>query len=248
MKAAVIIPARYGATRLPGKPLLRRTGKYLIEHVWERARQAKAVQRVIIATDDARIEEAVRGFGGECRMTAAHHRSGTDRIAEVAREIEADVIVNVQGDEPEIDPETIDRVARAAGRGAPMSTAAAKLASEEEAADPNRVKVVVGGDGCALYFSRAAIPYDREGKVKFGEDSPYLLHIGIYGYEREFLLRYGALPRTELEEIEKLEQLRALAAGYKVRVVVVDRAPRGIDTLEDYEAFVRQQATIGRKP
>ena len=247
MKTAVIIPARYEASRLPGKPLLDRTGKYLIQHVWERAREARVAERIIVATDDTRIKEAVEGFGGECWMTRDDHRSGTDRIAEVASQIDAEVIVNVQGDEPNVDPALIDRVAGEIGGETVMSTAAAPIRHAKHCADPNRVKVVLGHDGCALYFSRAGIPYDREGKADLTGDTPYLWHIGIYGYERGFLLGYKDLPRTHLEEAEKLEQLRAVAAGVRIKVVVVEEGPSGIDTREDYERFIMEQQGSGRK-
>lgn len=246
MKKVVIIPARYEATRLPGKPLLCDTGKPLIQHVWERACAAKGIGRVIIATDDGRIRRAVEAFGGECCMTRADHATGTDRIAEVAARIDADVVVNVQGDEPDIDPEAIGRVAEGVGENVPMATAAAVITDPADVDDPNKVKVVLDNGGCALYFSRAPIPFVRNGRAHLEGRSPYLWHMGIYAYKRDFLLAYQALPRTRLETLEKLEQLRALAAGYRIKVIVLDRPSLGIDTPEDYERFVRQHRSTGK--
>lgn len=246
MKKVVIIPARYEATRLPGKPLLRETGKPLIQYVWERACAAKGIHRVIVATDDERIRRAVEGFGGECRMTRGDHASGTDRIAEVADGLDADVVVNVQGDEPDMDSRTIERVSEGVGEDVPMSTAAAVMTDPDDVDDPNKVKVVLDRNGCALYFSRAAIPFIRDGRADLEGPSPYLWHMGIYAYRRDFLLGYHDLPRTRLETLEKLEQLRALAAGYRIRVIVLDRPSPGIDTPEDYERFVRQHRRTER--
>ena len=245
MKRVVIIPARYEATRLPGKPLLAETGKYLIQHVWEQARKARTIDHVIVATDDARIQRAVESFGGDCRLTRSDHPSGTDRIAEVASHLDAHVIVNVQGDEPNIDPATIDRVADGIAGDVPMATAAAVIRRPEDLADPNKVKVVLDADGCALYFSRAPIPFDRDGAADFAADSPYLWHMGIYAYERSFLLGYRDLPPSRLEAIEKLEQLRALSAGRRIKVIVLERPSLGIDTPEDYERFVSEYGETG---
>jgi len=246
MNRVVIIPARYEASRLPGKPLLCDTGKPLIQHVWERARAATRIGRVIVATDDERILRAVEAFGGECCMTRADHATGTDRIAEVAGRIDADVVVNVQGDEPDIDPQTIGRVAEAVGDDVPMATAAAVISAPEDVNDPNKVKVVLGRDGCALYFSRAPIPFIRDRAQDTESPSPYLWHMGIYAYRRDFLLGYRDLPRTRLETLEKLEQLRALAAGHRIKVIVLDRPSLGIDTPEDYQRFVRQHTSAGK--
>ena len=245
MKAAVIIPARYASTRLPGKPVLERvrevTGKYLIQHVCERAAQAPSVDRVIVATDDERIAEAVRGFGGEVQMTSPDHRSGTDRIAAVAAGLDHTVIVNVQGDEPDMLPEQVEQVARLVGddETAVMATLAAPLRDGAAWRDPNNVKVVLDGAGNALYFSRAPIPFVRDAEG-LPDDPPCrpLHHLGIYGYRRAFLLGYARLPRSLPEESEKLEQLRALSAGFRIRVGITEHCPVGIDTQQDLDAWL----------
>jgi len=238
MRVVGLIPARYGSKRFPGKALADLWGKPLIQHVVERAAQAKSLSEVVVATDDARIAEAVRGFGGSVRMTAATHPSGTDRIAEVARDLVCDVVVNIQGDEPLIRPAEIDAAAAPllADPTIPMGTLACPLPMEQ-AADPNAVKVVVGASGFALYFSRAPIPYLRDGHE--GGASPYLLHIGLYVYRREVLLRLANLPPTPLEERERLEQLRALEHGIPIRVVLTEHASLGVDTPEDLERVRR---------
>ncbi len=236
MKVVAIIPARYGSTRLSGKPLLNATGKPLIQHVVETVMLAERIEAVYVATDDERIAVAVRGFGGEAIMTAADHVSGTDRLAEAAEKIglgDDDIIVNVQGDEPEMTPDHVDRlVSLLIDSSCPMATLAAPL-SPSEAEKPDNVKVVLSSDGSAMYFSRAKIPYDRDGRG--GE---YLLHLGIYAYRKEFLLKFAAMPPTPAEQAEKLEQLRALENGYRIAVAVVESAAPGIDTADDYAAFV----------
>lgn len=245
VKAVVIIPARYGSTRLPGKPILeaarQATGKYLIQHVYERAAQAASVDRVIVATDDERIVQAVRGFGGEARMTRADHRSGTDRIAEVAVSLDAPIVVNVQGDEPEIRPEQVEQVVRllAEDQAAAMGTLAHPIESEDEWRNPNIVKVVLDTRGYALLFSRSPIPYVRDagGWSSAGPVNP-LRHLGIYSYRREFLLRYSQLPPAPLEMAEQLEQLRALSAGYKIKVGITPYPCVGIDTPEQLQAWL----------
>ncbi len=239
LRTVVIIPARYGSTRLPGKPLLDRTGKPLIQHVVETVRQARRIQAVYVATDDARIERAVRAFGGQAVMTRPDHPSGTDRLAEAAELIgldDGDVVVNVQGDEPEMDPRHIDRLVELlVGGGAEMATLAAPL-DAQAARSPDNVKVVLAADGTtALYFSRAVIPYDRE-----GAGVRYLLHMGIYAYRKGFLLRFASLEPTPAERAERLEQLRALEHGYRIVVGVVPSATCGVDTMEDYAAFVER--------
>lgn len=234
--AVAVIPARYASVRFPGKPLADRTGKPLIQHVYERVRGARLVGRVIVATDDDRIAQAVRRFGGEALMTAAGHPNGTCRIAEVAPGLDADLIVNVQGDEPEIDPDLID----AAVTGlldhpdAVASTLASPFAPQEDPADPNIVKVVIDAAGRALYFSRAKVPHAREGD---GPARP-LKHVGMYVYRRPFLATYAGLAPTPLERTERLEQLRILEHGYEIAVIVADVSHHGIDTPEQYEAFV----------
>ena len=225
------IPARYGSTRLPGKPLLPIAGRPMIEHVYTRVAQARGLDRVVVLTDDERIARAVEAFGGEWEMTPADCASGTDRIAWAARHWGAAAIINIQGDEPLIDPEEISRIAEhlAANPGDPVVTLATP-AAPEEMANPNAVKVVLARDGSALYFSRSAIPYPR-GE---GGAAP-LKHLGVYGYQREALLRLADLAPTPLERSESLEQLRALENGMPIRVLIVDRASIGVDTAEDLE-------------
>lgn len=241
MAVVAIIPARYASTRLPGKPLLAETGKPLIQHVVEAVRPAKRIECVVVATDDARIAEAVAGFGGRAVMTRRDHPCGTDRLAEAAEALglaDDDIVVNVQGDEPEISPGCVDRlVDLLVDSGGPMATLAAPLAADL-AEDPSKVKVVLSGEGDALYFSRAKIPYDRDnsGTVQ------YLLHLGVYAYRVAFLKKLCRMPRTPAERHEKLEQLRALEHGHRIVVAVVDYDGIGIDTRADYEEFVRQMS------
>ncbi|MBI4566077.1 MAG: 3-deoxy-manno-octulosonate cytidylyltransferase [Planctomycetes bacterium] len=225
-----VIPARYAARRLPGKPLLRKTGKYLVQHVYERVILAKRVSRVLIATDDARVVRAAESFGAETVLTSRRHPNGTSRCWEAVRSISCERIINVQGDEPEVDPRTIDLVEKLLDE-AEMTTAATAFASEAEADLPQRVKVVLNRDGFALYFSRSRIPFS----------GPPRLHVGIYGYRRRCLSRLVRLRPTPLAEQELLEQLRALEHGIGIRVGLL-RWPcaGGIDTTEDYEAFVRR--------
>jgi 3-deoxy-manno-octulosonate cytidylyltransferase (CMP-KDO synthetase) len=245
MKAAAVIPARYGSTRLPGKPILEVarevTGKLIIQHVYERAAQAPSVGRVVVATDDQRIVAAVEAFGGEARMTDAGHQSGTDRVAEVAAALDAPIIVNVQGDEPEIRPEQVEQVVQllAQDAAAVMGTLAHPIESEDEWRNPNAVKVVLDAEGHALYFSRSPIPYGRDagGWAPDGPVRP-LRHLGIYSYRREFLLGYSKLPPAPLEVTERLEQLRALNAGYKIKVGVTPHLCIGIDTPEQLQAWL----------
>ncbi len=230
-----IIPARYASTRLPGKPLIPIAGKPLIQHVVERCRQAKALSEVIVATDDARIWEVAQGFS-QVEMTSPDHPSGSDRVAEVAARCECDAIVNIQGDEPLIDPSVIDAVAKALEQ-AEMSTAATPIKNPEEYDDPNVVKVVVNAAGRALYFSRRTIPYLREAASGSVSEQlaafPFLKHLGIYGYRRETLLRLVRLPVSALERAEKLEQLRALENGIAIAVVKVDYDSVGVDAPGD---------------
>lgn len=237
--ALIVIPARMGATRLPGKPLLAETGKPLVVHVLEAVRHCTRAARVVVATDDERVAAAVRAAWGEAILTSPDCRSGTDRVAEAARAIAGeDVVVNVQGDEPEVDPAALDALIAAveADMTVSMATLAAPLLSDEELASPSVVKVVVDLKGDALYFSRAPIPFARD---PLGPARPRR-HVGVYAYRRDFLQRFAAMEATPLETTEMLEQLRAVENGIRIRVVPTDRAPPGIDTPEDYEAFVRR--------
>jgi 3-deoxy-manno-octulosonate cytidylyltransferase (CMP-KDO synthetase) len=232
------IPARYGSTRLPGKPLLPIAGRPMIEHVYTRVKRARGLDRVVVLTDDERIAEVVEGFGGEWMMTPADCASGTDRIAWAVRSWSAAgvrAIINIQGDEPLIDPEDVSRLAEhlAASPGDPVVTLATP-ALPEEMDNPNAVKVVLARDGSALYFSRSAIPYPRQE----GGAAP-LKHLGIYDYRREALMRLASLPPSPLERSESLEQLRALENGIPIRVLVVERGSQGVDTAEDLERVER---------
>ena len=233
---AVVIPSRYASTRLPAKPLLRETGKYLVEHVVERALAAPGVSRVIVATDDDRIEAAVRSFGGDVVRTDPGHESGSARCAEVARSLTEDVVVNVQGDEPAFAPSDLRRLAEAAHvPGVDIASLSYPIASPHRAAAPSLVKVVVRADGSALYFSRAPIPFDRA----TGHASAHALaHVGIYAFPRVRLLEFVALPPSALAEAESLEQLRALDAGWRIAVLPATNAPLGVDTPDDYRRFV----------
>lgn len=242
MRTLAVIPARYASSRLPAKPLLRATGKFLIEHVYERASAARHIDHVVVATDDSRIESAVKSFGGNVMMTRADHASGTDRVAEVAQQEDADIIVNLQGDEPMIEPDALDFVADLLVRHqqAAMATLATPLVSHEQYHNPNCVKVVVGDLGQALYFSRSAIPHVRDGGPDFSsEPFQFFQHLGLYAYRREFLLKLAQTPPSKLEHLEKLEQLRVLSLGHRIQVGVVAHATAGVDTPEDYERFVR---------
>lgn len=247
MSFLVIIPARFGSTRLPGKPLLDIAGKPMIQWVWERA-GASAASRVVVATDDARVAAAVEGFGGEVCMTRASHESGTDRLQEVAQRLALDddqIVVNVQGDEPLIPPAVIDQVALnlASSRRAEIATLAKPIHSREELFNPNVVKVVVDNTLHALYFSRAPIPWDREawGDGRNLQDAPsprgeWARHIGIYAYRVGFLHRFVQWPAGRLEQVERLEQLRAMEQGVAIHVdESCEEIPAGVDTAEDLE-------------
>ena len=230
MKIACIIPSRYASTRLPGKPLRMIAGQTLIHRVYNRAILAKSPDIVVVATDHRDIAEEVESFGGRVVMTAVNHPTGTDRLAEVAEQLtDYDIIVNVQGDEPFIDPDVIDRLAKmlTEHENLDMVTAAAPL-KKEEYQDASAVKVVVNQKGEALYFSRALIPYPREGFAM-----PPLKHIGVYAYRRSFLLTYAKMEQTPLEKTESLEQLRALETGHKIGVIRIETEDIGIDTEED---------------
>jgi 3-deoxy-manno-octulosonate cytidylyltransferase (CMP-KDO synthetase) len=237
LAATVVIPARFGSTRFPAKILAADTGMPLVQHVVERVRTCARVRQVIVATDDERIVQALRPFETRCVMTSAAHQSGTDRIAEVARGLADEVIVNVQGDEPEIEPEVVDGlIGRLESNTEDMTTAATPFPAGADPADPNLVKVVLGLDGRALYFSRSRIPFLRD--ATGDGEPPYYLHLGIYAYRREFLLQFASWAPTPLEKAEKLEQLRALEHGRSIHVLKVRRATHGIDTPEQYAEFV----------
>jgi 3-deoxy-manno-octulosonate cytidylyltransferase (CMP-KDO synthetase) len=233
-RAVAIVPARLAATRLPNKPLVDLAGKTMIQRVYERAKQARTLADVLIATPDAEIIAAVEAFGGQAVLTSPEHRTGTDRVAEAARTLPDDVgvIVNVQGDEPLLDPATIDTVAAPllADDSLVMSSLMCPLPEGRET-DPNVVKVVCDLSGFALYFSRAGLPYCRNTDVPYGPRQ----HVGLYAYRRDFLMRYTTLAPTPLEQVESLEQLRVLEHGYRIRLVWTDRAPESVDTPEDLE-------------
>jgi len=233
--AIAVIPSRYGSTRLPGKSLLPLCGKPLVQWVYERARQARTLSRVIVATDDERIAEVVRGFGGEVVMTRPDHPSGTDRIAEAVQDLDADVVLNVQGDEPLIDPVLIDELARilTASSTWDMGTAATPLHDPADLANPAVVKVVWDAEGRAMYFSRAPIPHLRDGAAGAVLAGLHWRHIGLYGYRRSFLQRLVQEPPCLLEQAEKLEQLRALHLGARMKVLTTEHAGLGVDTPED---------------
>lgn len=231
-KVAVVIPARYGSTRFPGKPLFRIAGKPLIQHVWERCGKARGITAVIVATDDMRIAEAAFDFGAEVSMTSPKHRSGTDRCAEVAKRLAGfSHVINVQGDEPLIGPALVSRLAKALAddRALEMITAASAFGSDEDVGNPNAVKVVLDRQSHALYFSRSAIPFARADGCK----APYYRHQGIYGYSVKFLLQFVKWKPGVLEQCEQLEQLRALENGARIRVVLTKSAGIGVDAPED---------------
>jgi 3-deoxy-manno-octulosonate cytidylyltransferase (CMP-KDO synthetase) len=295
VKVIVVIPARYNSRRFAGKVLAKDTGKFLIQHTYERACLAKLPEKVLIATDDERVLEACRSFGAECVLTSTEHNSGTDRIAETVKKIADggqrtanskksrnvdsrlrgndkyakrctlnadDIVVNLQADEPEIEPGNIDYAAQLLldNPDYPMATLAAEFQNADQIADPNIVKVIVAWSGQrtadskklnakryplnadfgkAIYFSRAAIPYDRA-KYGIGDIRQYLRHLGIYAYRKDFLLKITALPQTPLEKIEKLEQLRAIENGFGILTGKVEHVCDGIDTPEQYKEFVKR--------
>lgn len=234
VQVIAIIPARYKSNRFPGKPLAPINGKPMIQHVVERARKVNLLSRVVVATDDERIARCVAAFDGECVMTRDDHVSGTDRLAEAAETLgvsEHDIVVNIQGDQPLFPPEIIDQVTRPLleDPNVPMSTLIYKIIREEEIEDPNHVKTVFDKDNYALYFSRSAIPFQRNP----GEGTPtYYKHLGVYGYRKNFLLTFVGLPEGEWEHFEKLEQLRALEFGYKIKVVLTAHDSVEVDTEE----------------
>lgn len=225
-----VIPARFASTRFPGKALAPLAGKPLLQHVFERASLARYLSGVLIATDDEQIAAAARNFGAPVRMTRADHASGTDRVAEVAASDDAQLVVNIQGDEPLIDPAAIDAAVLALQEcEAPMATLKRRITDRADLQNPNVVKVVTAANGDAIYFSRCPIPFHRE------TAGTYYQHVGLYVYRRDFLLRYPDLPIGPLESAEKLEQLRALENGYRIRVALTEYESIGVDTPEDLE-------------
>jgi 3-deoxy-manno-octulosonate cytidylyltransferase (CMP-KDO synthetase) len=241
----VVIPARLNSSRLPRKLLLNETGKSLVQHTYEAAQRAARPVGLCVAADHEAIAQAVRSFGGEVQMTSPECASGTDRVAEIARDLaDVDILVNVQGDEPELAGTSIDRVIELLEENPQMvmSTLATPIRNREQLNDPACVKVVFDARGQALYFSRSPIPHARDwtDELLSAEVPHFYQHVGLYGYRRDFLLRLAALPRTPLEKIENLEQLRVLESGFRIGVGVVDEPTVGIDTPEDYRAFVRR--------
>jgi len=232
-EAVIVIPARYGSTRLPAKPMVPLAGKPMIQWVYERTKLAKSAGRVIVATDDERILKVVQEFGGEARMTRTDHRTGTERIAEVAAHVEGKVFVNVQGDEPLLDPAAVD-AAVAALQGEPpaaIATVAVLIRTPADIMDPNVVKTVLDFDDNALYFSRAPIPWVRDSAHKI--HARHLKHLGLYAFQRDALLEYPTLPQGELERLEQLEQLRWLENGWKIRVSEVEHDAVSVDVPQD---------------
>lgn len=277
MPVVAVIPARYASSRFPGKPLAAETGKPLIQHVYEAVAGAKRIDRIIVATDDDRIAAAVRAFGGEVAMTRSDHPSGTDRVAEVVSRIaqdgagrghegargregegakkdssgsgSIDLVINVQGDEPEMDPGAIDKLVDVmmSRPAANMGSIACPFKNEADLLNPACVKVVLDRDGHALYFSRSLIPYPRDAGGRPSEPGKWLLHLGIYAYRPAFLTRLTATPPCELERVEQLEQLRALWLGERIAMAVVPDKSAGIDTPEQYAAFVERVKARGAK-
>jgi 3-deoxy-manno-octulosonate cytidylyltransferase (CMP-KDO synthetase) len=245
-RVVVIIPARYESTRLPGKPLADLNGQPMIQRVYARARQVPDVERVVVATDDERIHAAVVGFGGDAVITSPAHRTGTDRVAEVAATLDADVIVNVQGDLPLLDPSVVDAAIAPlrADAGLPMATIKTPISTGDELGNPNVVKVVTDRDGYALYFSRSPLPFHRDAapRAPFGHK-----HIGLYVYRRDFLLSFARLAPTPLEQAEQLEQLRALEWGFRIKVAEVATASIEVDTPRDLERARAELAALAQR-
>ncbi|MFY8202582.1 MAG: 3-deoxy-manno-octulosonate cytidylyltransferase [Pirellula staleyi] len=242
MIGEIVIPARLASTRLPEKLLLSETGRTVLEHTYRACQTAIRPRGITVAVDHERLFANVKSFGGRAQMTDPNAQSGTDRVSEVARSrADVDIFINVQGDEPEIAGSSIDAVMQLleSDPTADVATLATPIRRKTDLEDPACVKVVKGHDGAALYFSRSVVPHPRtwEDSLLHKEPAPFLQHLGIYAYRRDFLQRLGDLPLSELEQIEKLEQLRFLQAGCRILVGIVDRSPRGIDTRDDYENF-----------
>lgn len=235
MTVVGIIPARYGSTRLPGKPLKLIAGKPMIEHVYRRAEKAACLAELLVATDDLRIKEAVEAFGGKALMTSVDHQTGTDRLVEAVGHLDLgpeDIIINIQGDEPLLEPRMLDELAQPLldDPGLVMATLKHRITDAVEVNDPNVVKVVTDFNGFALYFSRSPLPYNRT-----GVQVPVFKHVGLYAYRKAFLLKYASLERTPLEQAESLEQLRALENGYRIKVVETHFQTIGVDSQSDLE-------------
>ena len=248
MSVLVVIPARYASVRFPGKPLALLAGKPMIQHVYEQVAGAACAEEVIIATDDERIMAAAAKFGAKTMMTNPAARSGSERVAEVARSRQAQVVINVQGDEPLMRADMVDQVAEflEAHQAVPMASLMTPLTQEPDAASPNVVKVVTDRDGFALYFSRAPIPFQRADAA--GQPGPrYYKHIGIYGYQRHFLLQFPSLAPTRLEQCEQLEQLRALEHGYRIKLLQTAHDSIGVDTPDDLRRVERLLADAGKR-
>lgn len=243
-KITAVIPARYASSRFPGKVLSPIAGKPMLQHVWERASMARYLTNTIIATDDQRVFEAARGFGAQVRMTRADHLSGTDRVAEVASAGTAEIIVNIQGDEPLIDPSAIDAalLPMLDEPDCVMSTLKKRIENPREIGDPNVVKVVTDRKGNAIYFSRSTIPYVRDS----GDAGVWYKHIGLYVYRRDFLLAYSELPVGPLEQAERLEQLRAIENGYSIQVTETEYESVGVDTREDLQRVSELFAALSK--
>ena len=238
-KVIAVIPARWGSSRFPGKPLALIKGKPMIQWVFEQTSKAKSVSEVIVATDDSRILDTVNNFGGNAIMTSVNHESGTDRVAEVIRNKNCEIVVNVQGDEPLIPPVNIDLVVQPLLEGIPESTVTLRILikSYDNLMDRNITKVVVNKSSSALYFSKAMIPWDRDDTIQNSSVDPlkpfWYKHIGLYAYRKNFLMEFGSLPSSSLEQIEKLEQLRILENGYNIKVVETNLDSIGVDCIED---------------
>lgn len=240
MDAVGIIPARYGSTRFEGKLLADLCGKSIIQHTWENAKKSSSIEDLIIATDDKRIYNAAKGFGANVVYTSTAHKSGSDRLTEAVSSIDARIIVNIQADEPLLQPSMIDDVISPLLKDSSinMATLCHKISEPKEIFDPNVVKVVFDRNGFALYFSRSAIPYERQGSDDKLQALEYYKHIGIYAYMKDFLFTFKSLPQSKLERVEKLEQLRVLENGYRIKVVETRFDTVGIDTPEDLEKAV----------
>jgi 3-deoxy-manno-octulosonate cytidylyltransferase (CMP-KDO synthetase) len=250
VKAIGVIPARWGATRFEGKVLANLLGKPVIQHVWENAKKAKTLDDLVVACDDERIMKVVEGFGGKAIYTSPNQPSGTDRLAEVINPLDIEIAVNIQGDEPLMKPIMIDKLVMSLEdeKIAQMATVIKKVEDDSELTNSNVVKVVVDKNGYAIYFSRYAIPYNRTGKAEKDKKPVYYKHIGLYAFTKDFLFTFKKLPESSLEKAEKLEQLRALEYGYKIKVVETQFDTVGVDTPEDLkrveEVLLRERENI----